>query len=644
MVFGGAKPRVRIGKRIQDSKKSEAEIYSLIRRSDTVTGAGVPFTGAIGGSGSSGQSDSGFLPTGGGTMIGPIAFFPVLITIASDTIDIGKATDSFSSRVILTSQSGTTDDLVTISNAAHAGQLLILQPIATHTITIKTTGNIRSGTGADIVLNPQDNILMVFDSIANEWTNLAPVNDTAGGAASALGSLSDVTITGAVKGDILVYNGTAWVDLTVGTDGFFLKALASETTGLEWASSSATEVPVWTQDHDSDGYDLLIDTDGDSKWVMDRDAGISDDELGLILGPSSTQVHYFFSRSATVTTLSILDEVDGDALQLSISGTKAIINSTAYDIDVAGTTIFTIKSDGLVFSQGIDMNGLAAGIVFDADGDSLIFANTDDNIQITTGGSVRVAVANAQTTFSHNILMLSADVDLDANTLIIDLDGDTSISSAVDDTVLFKTGGTTRATLTNSNLLMAVDVDLNGTETLIMDADADSTIFANSDDNIQFSTGGSVRAALSNTTYTFEVPFDMQGNDILDGGIIKLREQAEADGDTPGAGQIWVDTQTPNKLFFTDDAGTDHDLLAAGSGITFPVTPTIKDHSTTWTNNVAIDLALTTAHIQKITLDANLIWATPSNPPSSGTQIEFEIEYVQDATGGWTVNQWAEVV
>jgi len=56
----------------------------------------------------------------------------------------------------------------------------------------------------------------------------------------------------------------------------------------------------------------------------------------------------------------------------------------------------------------------------------------------------------------------------------------------------------------------------------------------------------------------------MGGNDITNGGVIFLTEQAEAEADIAGKGQIWVDTQTPNKLYFTDDAGTDTDLTAGG--------------------------------------------------------------------------------
>lgn len=40
-------------------------------------------------------------------------------------------------------------------------------------------------------------------------------------------------------------------------------------------------------------------------------------------------------------------------------------------------------------------------------------------------------------------------------------------------------------------------------------------------------------------------------------GSIGLQEQAAADADEAGTGQIWVKNDTPNELYFTDDAGTD---------------------------------------------------------------------------------------
>ena len=48
-------------------------------------------------------------------------------------------------------------------------------------------------------------------------------------------------------------------------------------------------------------------------------------------------------------------------------------------------------------------------------------------------------------------------------------------------------------------------------------------------------------------------------------GSVTLKEQADAEADTAGYGQLWVNTATPNELWFTDDAGTDDRLGTAMS-------------------------------------------------------------------------------
>ena len=58
------------------------------------------------------------------------------------------------------------------------------------------------------------------------------------------------------------------------------------------------------------------------------------------------------------------------------------------------------------------------------------------------------------------------------------------------------------------------------------------------------------------------IAVDSNGRMIVDGGQTitgtqKMVEQADADADTAAQGQIWVNTATPNQLYFTDDAGTD---------------------------------------------------------------------------------------
>ena len=58
------------------------------------------------------------------------------------------------------------------------------------------------------------------------------------------------------------------------------------------------------------------------------------------------------------------------------------------------------------------------------------------------------------------------------------------------------------------------------------------------------------------------IAVDSNGRMIVDGGQTitgtqKMVEQADADADTAAQGQIWVNTATPNELYFTTDAGND---------------------------------------------------------------------------------------
>ena len=46
-------------------------------------------------------------------------------------------------------------------------------------------------------------------------------------------------------------------------------------------------------------------------------------------------------------------------------------------------------------------------------------------------------------------------------------------------------------------------------------------------------------------------------------GTLSLKEQADAESDTAGEGQIWVNTATPNELYFTTDAGDDIQLTTS---------------------------------------------------------------------------------
>jgi hypothetical protein len=74
--------------------------------------------------------------------------------------------------------------------------------------------------------------------------------------------------------------------------------------------------------------------------------------------------------------------------------------------------------------------------------------------------------------------------------------------------------------------------------------------------------------------------------DLTIEGPITIKEQADADGDTAAYGQIWVNTATPNELYFTTDAGNDIQItsgssIAATSGVS---------HATAWYVTTAYDV------------------------------------------------------
>ena len=76
--------------------------------------------------------------------------------------------------------------------------------------------------------------------------------------------------------------------------------------------------------------------------------------------------------------------------------------------------------------------------------------------------------------------------------------------------------------------------------------------------------GSGIASLLADTTPQLGGALDGQGNDLNNLGVVFMKEQAAADADVSGSGQIWVKTATPNQLWFTNDAGTDIQLGAGG--------------------------------------------------------------------------------
>ena len=85
-------------------------------------------------------------------------------------------------------------------------------------------------------------------------------------------------------------------------------------------------------------------------------------------------------------------------------------------------------------------------------------------------------------------------------------------------------------------------------------ADADFRIESNGQANMFFVDGGNDKIGIGTSTPVTDLTID---------GTLTLKEQADADGDTATYGQIWVNTATPNELWFTDDSGKDQKVVVS---------------------------------------------------------------------------------
>jgi len=99
-----------------------------------------------------------------------------------------------------------------------------------------------------------------------------------------------------------------------------------------------------------------------------------------------------------------------------------------------------------------------------------------------------------------------SSIDLNGTELILDADADTSIHADTDDQIDIKIGGSDIFQMTASKL------DLNGKE-LVLDADADTSIHADTDDQIDFKIAGTDNFKMSSTDGTFN--FGGTGNCTL---------------------------------------------------------------------------------------------------------------------------------
>ena len=201
------------------------------------------------------------------------------------------------------------------------------------------------------------------------------------------------------------------------------------------------------------------------------------------------------------------------------TGISTAITSGTVTISKSGSTAhrtlfkYTATSGQTTFS-GSDANGNTLAYTsdnFDVFLNGVLLDATD--FTATSGTSVVLASAAAAsdifTVLAYQTESLIQN-DQNGGELILDADGDTSITADTDDQIDVKIGGADDFAFKANSFEVQTGsiIDMNGTE-LVLDADADTSITADTDDTIDIKIAGADEYQLTATT------LDAKGNDIL---------------------------------------------------------------------------------------------------------------------------------
>ena len=230
------------------------------------------------------------------------------------------------------------------------------------------------------------------------------------------------------------------------------------------------------------------------------------------------------------------------------------------DISDLGSYITDVTGDNLSALADVTITGIASGELLKWNGSAWI-NNTLAEAGIQAAGSYLTDVLGDTTP------QLGGNLDVNSNKIVSVSNGD-------------------------------IDIEPNGTGNVLlgnMSFDADQTIGAGQDNyvltydnatgniSLEAASGGGISNVVEDTTPQLGGDLDGQGNNLDSMGVIFLNEQASADADVAGDGQLWVKSDAPNTLYFTDDTGLD--WKAPKEQIKYKTATTSTSTDTTYTDD-----------------------------------------------------------
>ena len=378
----------------------------------------------------------------------------------------------------------------------------------------------------------------------------------------------------------------AATDIVLDADGDNITLKAGGTTALDFVLNGATDITL-----DAPG-DIKVDADGGDVLLLDggsQFASLTNNSNNLIIKSGTTTAATFDGANVTfagtlqsdtiTTTGSVVFE---GATANSFETTLAVVDPTA-----DRTITFQNGSGTVAFLTDVTGGGAAAFSNVELTGGVIFEGSSADSFETT----LNVVDPTADRTInlpndSGTVALQLKSFDLNGSELILDEDADTSIHASSDDQIDIKIANADDFTFTantfnvlsGSSILVAGDIDMNGSE-LILDADADTSITASSDDQIDFRLGG-------NDRITFTTGLIDLKNDGAQSAIRMYCESSNAHyaaltapAHSDFAGNITV--TLPNVT--TTLVGTDNTVTLTNKTLTSPTiaTPALTGNTTT---------------------------------------------------------------
>jgi hypothetical protein len=215
---------------------------------------------------------------------------------------------------------------------------------------------------------------------------------------------SDVASLTEAKGDILVYNGSTWNKLAVGTNNYVLIADSSESTGLKWAAD-VTIAGDLTVSGDTVTANVATYQVEDKNMTLNNVGSPSDSNAsggGITVKGTSDKTITFTNSTGDFDISENIDIASGKTFK--INGTSVLSNNTLG----SGVTASSLTSVGTIATG--TWQGTAIALAYGGTG---LVGATDGKMVVADGSGAPVAVqvmtAN-DGTLKHEVGGIEADI------------------------------------------------------------------------------------------------------------------------------------------------------------------------------------------------------------------------------------------